>query len=71
LYVAEIISADCAKVYKEMNSATSKPSISERLQVRHHLIDIRSPSQSFSNGEFQEDAKKAVQSVNITNISNK
>ena len=53
---AEIISVDSALVYKGMDIGTAKPSIAERGDIPHHLIDILDPSESFSTGQFRSQA---------------
>ncbi len=50
----EIISADSMQVYRGMDIGTAKPSQQERLSVRHHMIDVVSPSESFSAGQYIE-----------------
>lgn len=52
----EIISVDSALVYRGMNIGTAKPSLAERQQVPHHLIDILEPTEVYSVGQFREDA---------------
>lgn len=53
---AEIISVDSALVYKGMDIGTAKPTLAERGDVPHHLIDILDPSESFSTGRFRTQA---------------
>jgi tRNA dimethylallyltransferase len=52
----EIISVDSALVFKEMNIGTAKPTLEERGGIPHHLIDILDPSESFSTGQFRNQA---------------
>jgi len=52
----EIISVDSALVYRGMDIGTAKPTLAERAEVPHHLIDIREPSQTYSAAEFVHDA---------------
>ena len=49
---AEIISADSMQVYRGMDIGTAKPSVNERQQLVHHLIDICDPSEQFNAGDF-------------------
>ena len=53
---AEIISVDSMAVYQGMDLGTAKPSVSERQQVPHHLIDIVSPDQEFSLWQYLQAA---------------
>ncbi|MGD1076207.1 MAG: tRNA (adenosine(37)-N6)-dimethylallyltransferase MiaA, partial [Thermodesulfovibrionales bacterium] len=50
----EIISADSMQIYRHMDIGTAKPTAQERAQVRHHMIDIVAPSESFSTGKYIE-----------------
>ena len=59
----EIVSVDSAMVYRGMDIGTAKPDAATRARIRHHLIDIRSPAQSYSAGEFTRDALMAVQDI--------
>jgi len=47
-YGAEIICMDSMTLYRGMDIGTAKPSIEERRQVRHHLLDVLDPWQSSS-----------------------
>ena len=59
----EIISVDSALVYRGMDIGTAKPSLEERAQVVHHLIDIRDPAQAYSAAEFVRDAQQLIQAI--------
>jgi cytidylate kinase len=48
----EIINADSRSIYREMDIATSKPTIEERQQIPHHLIDIIRPEVFFNQIEM-------------------
>ncbi len=50
----EIISADSMQIYRAMDIGTAKPSAGELNEVKHHLIDILSPEESFSAGKFRQ-----------------
>lgn len=55
----EIISSDSMQIYKHMDIGTAKPTLEERRTVRHHMIDIVEPWESYSTGEYI----KAVQPI--------
>jgi tRNA dimethylallyltransferase len=63
----EIISADSMQVYQYMDIGTAKPSKNELKTVRHHLIDIVSPSESFSAGRFREEAIAIINKLHNKN----
>ncbi len=48
----EIISADSMQIYRHMDIGTAKPSPAERAAVRHHMIDIVDPVESYSAGRY-------------------
>ena len=56
----EIISVDSALVYRGMDIGTAKPSAEERSAVRHHLIDLIEPTQSYSAAQFAQDAGRLI-----------
>lgn len=59
----EIISADSMQVYRRMNIGTAKIRPEEMDGVRHHLIDILEPEESFNAFLFKEYAKKAADGI--------
>ena len=52
----EIINVDSATIYRGMDIGTAKPSKAEQQSIRHHLLDIRDPSESYSAAAFRRDA---------------
>ncbi|MDA8079700.1 MAG: tRNA (adenosine(37)-N6)-dimethylallyltransferase MiaA [Nitrospiraceae bacterium] len=50
----EIISADSMLIYRGMDIGTAKPSQQELGAVRHHMISVADPSESFSAGQYIE-----------------
>ena len=59
----EIVSADSLQAYRGFDIGTAKPTLEERAQIRHHLIDILEPDENFSAGEFARRAKVAIGEV--------
>lgn len=66
---AEIIYVDSVAVYKNFNIGTAKPPHDEKKGIRHHLIDIVSPSYFFTAGDYCRKAHAAISE--ITNIEKK
>ncbi len=60
---AEIISVDSAQVYRGFDIGSAKPSPALRRALPHHLVDIRDPEESYSAGDFVEDALAAIAEV--------
>lgn len=50
----EIISADSMQIYRHMDIGTAKPSKEEMSKVKHHMIDIVEPSETFSTGKYTD-----------------
>ena len=59
-FKGEVISCDSVAVYKDFEIGTGKPSLEERRQIPHHLIDVVSPLQSYSAGDYSRDARVAI-----------
>ena len=59
----EIISADSMQIYRHMDIGTAKPSPEELREVKHHLINILSPHESFSAGMFRKMAVGIIESL--------
>ena len=59
----EIISADSMNVYKGLNVGTAKPTKEEREKIIHHLLDVVSPSDSFSVGDYKEIATPILDKI--------
>lgn len=65
---AEIISADSRQVYKEFNLSSGKITPEEMKGVPHHLLDITSPTTSYTVAHFQRDARQIIQQLHNNNI---
>jgi tRNA dimethylallyltransferase len=60
---AEIVSADSMQIYRGMDIGTAKPSLEQRKLVYHHMIDIASPDQPYSVGDYLRDARSAIDGI--------
>jgi tRNA dimethylallyltransferase len=59
----EIINADSRQVYRYMDIGTAKPSHDELSLIRHHLIDLVNPDESFSLAIYQKLAFDAIEDI--------
>lgn len=59
----EIINADALQVYRGPEIGTDKPTAEMRRQVRHHLVDILEPTESYSAGDFARHARAAIEQI--------
>ncbi|MBE9107968.1 tRNA (adenosine(37)-N6)-dimethylallyltransferase MiaA [Nodosilinea sp. LEGE 07298] len=56
-----ILSADSRQVYREFDIGTAKPSICDRQQVPHYLIDICVPTETLTLAQYQHQAQALIQ----------
>ncbi len=59
----EIVSCDSVAVYREFDIGTAKPSPEERQRVPHHLIDVASPAEQFTAGDYSRLARQAIHEI--------
>lgn len=63
VFSTEILSSDSRQFYKEVSIGTAKPSKEELAQVKHHLINSHSVSETYNAGQFARDAEKIILSL--------
>lgn len=59
----EIVSCDSVAIYKDMEIGTAKPSLAERAQVPHHMIDVVTPQVEYTAGDYGRDARAAIAAI--------
>ncbi len=59
----ELISMDSMQIYRGMDIGTAKPTPAEQAAVRHHMIDVVDPAESYSSGAYVEAATEAIRDV--------
>ena len=59
----EIVSCDSMQIYRGMDIGTAKPDEAERGGVRHHMLDIVSPAESFSCADYGRHARAAADDI--------
>lgn len=59
----EIVSCDSVAVYRGMEIGTAKPSPAERVQIPHHLIDVYTPDQHSTAGDYARRAREAIREI--------
>jgi tRNA dimethylallyltransferase len=60
----EIISADSMQVYRHMDIGTAKPTLEEQKRVRHHMIDLVNPDQTFHAAQYRTLGRKTIDQLN-------
>jgi tRNA dimethylallyltransferase len=59
----EIINLDSVQVYRGLYLGTAKISLEDRRGVPHHLIDIATPTENFTAGEYARLAESAIREI--------
>jgi tRNA dimethylallyltransferase len=60
---SEAVSTDSRQIYRLMDIATAKPTADERARLRHHLIDVVWPGESYTLAQYQADATDATADI--------
>lgn len=63
IFNGEIILADSRQIYSGMDIGTAKATKFEINNIPHHLMDIITPNQEYSVGQFKKDAIKAIHKI--------
>ena len=64
----EILSVDSMQVYRGMDIGTAKPIQQDSADVRHHLIDLVEPNESFTVARFVEMAEAVIADAKARNV---
>lgn len=60
---AEIVSIDSRQIYRGLDIGTAKPTVAQRRDVRHHMVDMADPAKTFSAGRFGVLAREKVRDI--------
>lgn len=60
---AEIINGDSVQVYKGLDIGSAKIQSHEMEGIKHHLLDIRDPKDSYSVFNFQKDTRQLIDQI--------
>jgi tRNA dimethylallyltransferase len=64
----ELLSVDSMQVYRGMDVGTAKPTREDQSRVRHHLIDVVEPSETFTVARFVELADGVIADAGRRNV---
>ncbi len=67
LYNGEIISGDSMQIYRQLNIGTAKISEVEKKGIRHHLLDNKDISESYSVYDFQKSGREIIKQISQNN----
>jgi tRNA dimethylallyltransferase len=60
---SEIVSCDSVAIYREFEIGSAKPSLEERAQVPHHMVDVASADDLYTAGRYAEQARVALREI--------
>jgi len=60
---SEVVSADSQLVYTGLDVGTAKPTKDEMMGIKHHLIDVISPFDTFNVGDYEELALPIIKNM--------
>ena len=60
---AEIINGDSVAIYKKLDIGSAKPTIEERENIPHHLIDIKEVEEEYTVFDYQKDAREKIREI--------
>lgn len=59
----EIVSIDSMQVYRGLDIGTAKPTLAERAEIPHHLLDLVEPEDEFNLADLQRAATEALAGI--------
>jgi len=63
----EIISADSMQIYRFMDIGTAKPDRNQLSDIKHHMIDIVNPWETFSAGKYIKTIVPIIENLHVEN----
>lgn len=63
VFDGEIISGDSIQVYKGLDIGSGKVSENQRKEVKHYMLDILSPKETYSVYDFQKMARQHIEDI--------
>ena len=64
---AEIINGDSVSIYKDLDIGSAKPTLEEREEIPHHLIDIREVDEDYTVFDYQRDVRQKIDEITLRN----
>src|SRR6202521_5212751 len=62
-FSGEIVNYDSVQIFRYLDIGAAKPSSEERRRVPHHMIDVREPTEVFTAGDYQREARKVLEEI--------
>ena len=64
---AEIINGDSVAIYKKLDIGSAKPTIEERENIPHHLIDVKDVEEEYTVFDYQKDVREKIKEIESRN----
>ena len=64
---AEIINGDSVSIYRKLDIGSAKPTVEEKENIPHHLIDIKDVWEDYSVFDYQKDGRRIIDEINKKN----
>lgn len=64
---AEIINGDSVAIYKKLDIGSAKPTVEERENIPHHLLDICDVTDDYSVFSYQKDVRNLIEEISSRN----
>ena len=58
---------DSVSIYKKLDIGSAKPTIEERENIPHHLIDIRKVTEDYTVFDYQKDVREKIEEITSRN----
>ena len=62
-FSGEIVNYDSVQIFRHLDIGTAKPTTQARGNVPHHMIDIREPTELYTAGDYQRDARQVLYEI--------
>ena len=62
-FSGEIVNYDSVQIFRHLDIGTAKPSAEELARVPHHMINIREPTEIYTAGDYQRDARRVLDEI--------
>ena len=59
----EIVNYDSVQIFRYLDIGSAKPSSGELARVPHHMINIREPTEIYTAGDYQRDARRVLDEI--------
>jgi tRNA dimethylallyltransferase len=59
----EIVNCDSVAMYRDFEIGTAKPTVAERAEIRHHLLDCVDPLVDVTAGEYARQARQVLHQI--------